>query len=272
LTSLKVQRGVCVKAGQPLFDLEKESELAAQREAADRMREATARLENLKKGQRPSEIASLQARLANVQASLKLSEAEYQRRDRLLKEKVIAVEEFDQARSTFERDQAQVKELAANLETAQLGGRIDEIKAAEADVAASQATLAQIDWKVNQKSQAAPADALVQDTLYRQGEWVPAGSPIVSLLPPSNIKVRFFVSETRVAALQMGQEVTVHVDGVASAYRAKVNYISTQAEFTPPVIYSKENRAKLVFMVEAVFDIADAANLRPGQPVDVRLK
>lgn len=272
LTTLKVQRGMTVKSGQPLFDLEKEAEVAAQREAAERWQQAKARLENLKKGQRPSEIASIEARLARAQAAVKLSEADFHRQQNLLKQGVISTAEFDQARNAFDRDQAQIKELTSDLETARLGGRTDEIRAAEADVSASRARLAQIEWKVNQKSQTAPADALVHDTLYRQGEWVPAGSPVVALLPPANIRVRFFVPEARVAALRMGQEVAVRVDGVANEYRAKVNYISPQAEFTPPVIYSKENRAKLVFMIEASFDAGTAAHLRPGQPVDVRLE
>ena len=108
--------------------------------------------------------------------------------------------------------------------------------------------------------------------LYRQGEYVAAGNPVVVLLPPANLKVRFFVPETALPRIKTGQTVSVTFDGRRSIYSATVNYISTQAEFTPPVIYNRENRAKLVFMIEAKFSPADAADLRPGQPVDVELK
>jgi len=112
----------------------------------------------------------------------------------------------------------------------------------------------------------------VQDTLYRAGEWVAAGNPVVELLPPTNIKVRFFVPQAVLPRIKPGQTVSVSFDGGQRAYPATVNYLSSQAEFTPPVLYNRENRAKLIFMIEAKFSPADAAELRPGQPVDVELK
>jgi len=129
--------------------------------------------------------------------------------------------------------------------------------------------LAQAQWLLGQKTVDAPAAGLVEDTYYRVGEWVPAGAPVVSLLPPENRIVRFFVPEPRLAALKVGQSVQVHVDGAALAVSAKVSYIAPRAEFTPPVIYSREARAKLVFLVEARPAAADALALHPGQPVDV---
>ncbi|HEV3409112.1 MAG TPA: HlyD family efflux transporter periplasmic adaptor subunit, partial [Chthoniobacterales bacterium] len=101
------------------------------------------------------------------------------------------------------------------------------------------------------------------------GEWVPAGRPIVALLPPENIKVRAFVPETRIGTLRVGGEARVSVDGVGNPYPGRISYISPRAEYTPPVIYSRESREKLVFMVELRFDPEIAARLHPGQPVDV---
>jgi len=184
--------------------------------------------------------------LAQAKASLVLSEAEYARRERLRNDQdVISAEELDQARAQRDADQAQVEAQAA--------------------------ALAKADWSFEQKEQFAPTNAFVQDTLYRVGEWVAAGNSVVELLPPANIKVRFFVPETALPEIKPGQTVSVTFDGGQHAYSAAVNYISTQAEFTPPVIYSQENRAKLVYMIEAKFSPADAADLRPGQPVDVRV-
>jgi len=271
LSDLAVVRGQEVKTGQRLFDLERDAEGAVAREAEQRLAQGKARLENLTKGRRPTEIAALEAQLERARANLRLSELELERRSKLIQDKVVSPAELDLAKARRDADAAQLASLTAELETARLGARADEIKAAEADVQALEAALAKARWAVAQKSQVAPTNAWVQDTLYRPGEFVAAGNPVVSLLPPENLKVRFFVPQPQLASIQPGQPVSVRIDGVGTPLRATVNYIAPQAEFTPPVIYSQENRAKLVFMVEAAFAPADARRLRPGQPVDVRL-
>ena len=111
----------------------------------------------------------------------------------------------------------------------------------------------------------------MQDTLYRQGEYVAAGSPVVELLPPDHLKVRFFVPEEWVARVKVGATAQVSFDGGKAPLTATISYISTEAEYTPPVIYNRENRASLVYMIEARFAPSDAADVRPGQPVDVQL-
>ena len=174
-----------------------------------------------------------------IKAALVLSEAELARQEKLFRTGVASTQDLDRARSTRDQDKR----------------RLD-----------------QTDWNFDQKKQAAPQSGLVHDTLFRQGEWVPAGKPVVVLLPPQNIKVRAFVPETRVGSVHYGDNVHVTVDGVPNPFVGKVSYISPRAEYTPPVIYSRESRAKLVFMVESVFDPNVAANLHPGQPVDVEFK
>lgn len=130
--------------------------------------------------------------------------------------------------------------------------------------------LAQAEWNFTQKAQAAPQTGLVFDTLYRQGEWVGAGHPVVVLLPPQNIEVRAFVPETQIGMVHPGDQVQVFVDGFSKPFKGMLRYIFPQAEYTPPVIYSQESRSKLVFMVEVDFDPETAAKLHPGQPVDVQ--
>ncbi|MDD5330515.1 MAG: HlyD family efflux transporter periplasmic adaptor subunit [Sulfuricella sp.] len=272
LTSLAVQRGAQVEAGVPLFVLEQENEKAARDEAAGHLKQAESQLENLKKAKRPTEIDAIVAQREQARAALKLSEDDYARDDRLAKASFISRQKLDADLSALKRDREHLKEMEAQLATAKLAARVDEIRAAEAEVAAARATLARADWSLAQKSVKSPVAGLVQDTLYVQGEWVPAGSPVVSLLPPQNIKVRFFVPEARASSLKPGQAVTVTCDGCAAPISAAVSYVAPQAEYTPPVIYSKENRDKLVFLVEARPAPADATKLRPGQPVDVRLK
>jgi len=112
---------------------------------------------------------------------------------------------------------------------------------------------------------------MVVDTLYNRGEWVQAGAPVISLLPPENIKLRFFIPQQQLGQVKVGQPVQVSCDGCAAPIAANISFISPQAEYTAPLIYSKENRATLVFLVEARPAPADAVKLHPGQPVEVKL-
>jgi HlyD family secretion protein len=272
LTNLAVARGETVTNGQLLFALERQSEADAKAQAERNLEEAQAQLNDLTKGKRPTEIASLAAQLERAQASLKLSAAELARRERLGISDVISKEELDQAGAQRDADQAQVDQLTADLATAKLGGREDALRAAQFAVDAQQAALEKATWSVEQKQQFAPTNATVHDTLYRQGEYVAAGNPVVVLLPPENLKVRFFVPQDQLPRIKTGASVSVSPDGAAHPFSATINYISTEAEYTPPVIFSRETRANLVFMIEARFSAADAAELRPGQPVDVELK
>ena len=272
LTQLTVARGDAVKAGQLLFELERQSETAALAQAEKNLAQAQSQLDDLTKGKRPTEIASLTAQLARAQADLKLSAAQLARREQLGGSAVVSKEELDQARAQKDASQAQVSQLTADLATAKLGGRDDAIRAAQAAVESQRAARDKAQWAFDQKQQFAAAAAQVHDTLYRQGEFVTAGNPVVALLPPENLKVRFFVPQEKLAAVKIGGNVSVKPDGAAHPFTATVNYIATQAEYTPPVIYSRETRANLVFMIEAKFSPADAAELRPGQPVDVEVK
>jgi HlyD family secretion protein len=271
LTNLAVARGDEVKAGQLLFTLERESEASAVRQAEKNLAQSQSQLDDLTKGKRPTEIASLAAQLDQAKANLKLANADFTRREQLGGAQVISKEELDAARAQRDANQAQVDQLAADLETATLGGREDAVRAAQAAVESQNAALDKAKWSFDQKQQFAPANAFVQDTLYRSGEFVAAGNPVVVLLPPENLKVRFFVPQEVLPKIKTGQTIAVNFDGAAKNYSATINFISTQNEFTPPVIYNRENRAKLVYMIEAKFSPADAAELRPGQPVDVKI-
>jgi HlyD family secretion protein len=267
---LAVQKGAQVAAGAPLFVLERSAELAAQAEAADKLRAAEARLADLKKGSRPTELAALEARLDQAQSAAELSKRELARQEALFKTGALAAADFDRARLTHERNTGAIQELTSQLATARLGARSDAVAAAEADVSAAAAAKQRADWAVDQKVQAAPRAALVYDTLFREGEFAAAGAPIVSLLPPENLKIRFFVPEPAFAAVKPGDRIQVAIAGRAPV-EARVSYLSPKPEYTPPILYNRENRAKLVFMVEALFVGNAAVELHPGQPVDVTL-
>jgi HlyD family secretion protein len=271
LTKLHVQRGDQVQADAPAFVLEQDSERAAREEAASRMRSAQAQLDNLLKGQRPDEIAVIQQQLGQAEAALQLSSATLARQKKLVADKFVSPSTIDEARSAQERDQARVQELRAQLRVGHLGGRSDLIAAAQQESKAAEAQLAQAEWRLAQKTQRIPVAGEVNDVLYREGEFVQAGSPIVSLLPPQNIKVRFFVPETVVGTLRLGQDVMLRCDGCDNPIPAKISFLSPTPEYTAPLIYSTENRATLVFLVEARPAIENARRLHPGQPVETRL-
>ncbi len=272
LEKLHVKRGEQVAQGAPLFALENQNENANKREAEQRLQSAEAKLANLKTGKRAPEINVINAQLAQAVAAHKLSASQLARDEKLFTDGFISKERVEEAKASATRDSARIAELNAQLQTAKLSARSDEIRGAGNETEAARAALEQSQWRLAQKTVAAPANALVFDTLYTQGEFIPAGNPVLSLLPPGNIKLRFFVPETRLGEIKLEQKITATCDGCAAPINATISYISRQAEYTPPIIYSKESRAKLVYLVEARPVATDAIKLHPGQPVDIALQ
>ncbi|MBI5847006.1 MAG: HlyD family efflux transporter periplasmic adaptor subunit [Nitrospirae bacterium] len=268
-----VQRGQEVAANAPLFALEQENEKSAAREAEARMHIAEANLANITTGRRQSEIEALTASIAQAEAARRLSLEQLERYEKLFASGYVSREQLDEIRASYATNTARVAETKAQLRTAQLSlGRDKEIDAARTGVDAARAVLAQSSWRLEQRAVHAPAPALVHDTFYSEGEWVQAGSPVVSLLPPGNIKLRFFVPEPVLGLVKTGQMVSASCDGCGKPIAAKVSYISRQPEYTPPLIYSREQNPKLVFLIEAWPDAADAVRLHPGQPMEIKLK
>jgi len=269
LQKLFVRRGDQIEAGKPVFVLEQESERQARTEAEERVKSAQARLENLQVPLREPQIKALKEQLNQAKAAKELSRVNLVREEDLMKKGYTTRPRLDEARSAYVRDTARVKEAEEQLKNAQMPlGRQGELEAAQAEMAAAKAALGQADWRLEQKSVAAPVSGLVQDTFFVIGEWVGAGKPVASLLPPGNVKARFYVPETVLSSMTIGRPIEIRCDG-CQPVDAKVSYVSSQAEYTPPVLYSKESRSKLLFLVEARLPNSP---LRPGQPLDVRLK
>jgi HlyD family secretion protein len=272
LEKLSVQRGDRVAVGAPLFALEQENELAARRQAEEQLRAAQARLENLKTGKRAPEVETVNEQLRQAIAARDLSEANLKRQEALFKSGFISSAALDDVRTKLRSDEARVAELKASVATMNLTmGRPDEIRAAEGDAKAAREALSQADWRLGQRAVEAPAAGRVNDTYYVVGDFVPAGSPVVSLLPPGNVKLRFYAPEPMLGRLKPGQTVSFTCDSCGAPMNATISFIADRAEFTPPVLFSRENRAKLVFLVEAKPAADVAARLNPGQPVDVTL-
>lgn len=272
LTRLSVSRGETVEVMHPLFSLDHEPEAAAARQAEQLLRVSQAHLGDLQTGKRAPEIDVTRAQLLEALAEKKKSVDILKSYESQYAAGGVSLTDLISARAAVEASTARVREIESELVVAALPARDQQLKAQAEQVAADRAALEQATWKLQQKEIASPRDGLVFDTLYREGEWVAAGNPVVQVLPPENLEVRFFVPESVVGKLRLGQGVSAHCDGCSSEVSATITFISTQCEYTPPVIYSNENRSKLVFMVIAKPPAEKAASLHPGQPLEVTLQ
>ena len=270
LTALKVQRGDLVKEGSLLFSLDASEELAQLASGEALLIQANATLDDMHKGKRPEEIDALEEVSRQAKAAKELSDIELDRETKLLKANAVPVREYDSVNYTRMANIARLAETSADLTVARLGSREDQIRAWEAYCASLRANIELLKWRLGQKGQAAMKGGRVFDTFYREGEYVPSTKAVVALIPPENVKIRFFVGEGQLSTLKVGAKVSYKIDG-GEARLATVNYISPQVEYTPPVIYSRESRAKLVFMVEARPEAVDAPSLNIGVPLDVTL-
>lgn len=259
LASINAVEGSRVNSGQRLFTIDPAT-LSAQGQQA-------AANETAARTQIASAAANAQQADADVASASAAADKARQDLARLLGVKrddaaAVAGKDIDQARAALREANAR---LASAQQTAQAKRSQVEVARAQANQAAGGQR--EVAIKVNQLSPSAPGPARVQDVFFQQGEWVPANQPVVSLIPDNKVKVRFFVPEADVARYRPGKSVRFSCDGCTSGLSAVIRYVSSTPEFTPPVIFSRESRDKLVFMVEAY--PGRPASLNPGLPVDV---
>jgi HlyD family secretion protein len=233
LKQLLVNRGTWVKQGQALFVLEEQPESDIYKAAIEKLKQS---------------VAARDAILAN----LNYAKITFDRYKILLPSHAIDRGRLDNARSVYE-------------------ALVAELSHANANIAESKETLAQSKWTKEQKRIAAPVDAIVFDTFYREGEYTEAGSPILSLLAPGDIKAVFYVRESALGNLKLREKVKIQCDHCNKIYTGIISYISPSAEYTPPVIFSRETSYKLVYRIEAQIVSRDVDALHPGQPIRVSL-
>lgn len=270
LTKLFVARGDAVKAGVPLFAQDEIPDLAARDQAAKQLGQAKEQLANLLAGGKKTEIEQAEGNLADASATLVRNEADFHRGETLLKTGFTTPQNVDQLRAAFLSAKARVDvNEAALMQLHEPLGRIGEIKAQSSAVQAAQAALDIAQWRLSQRHVEAPTAGRIADVVAFPGETLAAGAPVVSLLPPENIFVRFFIPETALSSIQVGEKVTFSCDGCASNLYGTISFISPTAEYTPPLIYSDTTSAKLVFLIEARPPRDQAVLLNPGQPIEV---
>lgn len=269
VSEVLVQRGATVSVGDDLFTLDADAQIAQRDQALAQLRQAEAQSANLQKGRRPDEIAALEAAFTQARANQTLADAEFKRATDLRQRGFVSQAALDTRRAQRDAASMQVKQTSANLALGRKGARNDEIAAAQSAVDAAKAAVARSAYALSQRRIKAKVSGRVEDTLRRAGEFVPPGGAIVQLLPPQNVKVRFFVPEKLRAKVAVGTVIGIGCDGCAQNLKARVSFVASTAEFTPPVIYSVGSREKLVWMVEAAPE--GVQRLSPGQPVDVTL-
>ncbi len=271
LTSLAVARGDSVAAGALLFTQDEVPDKAVADQAAHLLEQSEAQLANLEAGSKTTEIEQARSSLTDMRASLALTKGDYVRGEALAAAGTLAPQDLEKLHADYLSAKAKVDAAEAALAQAIAPlGRKREIAAQRAAVDAARAALASAQWHLAQRRVVAPAAGRIADVIARPGETVAAGAPVVSLLPPENILVRFFVPENAFAGIHRGDSVGLTCDGCPSRLTATISFVSPQAEYTPPVIYSESSKAKLVFLVEARPEKSQATLLNPGQPVEVR--
>jgi HlyD family secretion protein len=272
LASLAVDAGTQVETGAPLFSMATPLLDSQHNEATARIAQTDAQLENLKAAlNRPQQVAVLQAAVDRAEAERKLSQVTFDRQKKLYAERDVSKATLDNAQMALSRDDAALAEAKRQVDAALLTGRTQEINGAEATLRQARAQLHQLDIRISRQKVFAPAAGVVQDVFFRVGEMVNAGQPVLSLLPPENRKARFYVPEAQLARIKLGGRVKVSCDGCADDLHARIFYISGHEEYTPPVIFSDEERGKLVFKIEARME-GVARDLPLGLPLRLRVE
>lgn len=267
VAELYVREGGRVAAGGRTFLIDPRVQRAQADSAAAGVAAAEARAEDLRKGQRAEELSVFDAQLQAALADERQAEADYSRIEPLVRRGIYAPARLDQVRAARDAARAQTAAVRRQREVATLGARQDAIAQAEQQAAQAAGSLSEAETRLGQLAPPAPSAARVEEIFYRPGEWAAANQPILALLPDREVKLVFFVPEAEMARYRPGRTVRFSCDGCAAPGSARITWISARPEFTPPVLYSRGSRDRLVYRVEAL--PADAATLNPGLPVDV---
>jgi HlyD family secretion protein len=257
ITSIDVTRGAQVKTGDPLFTLDAVREVAA-RENSQASITAARELAQ----QASAQLAQAKAEQAQIEADLMRAQKELARQQELVRVGASPKRDLESAQAASESALARRNQAQA-LQSQAVAAR----RQAEAQAKQAEASLKTAEFNLSERAVRSLVTGRVEDVYFRQGEYAAAGAPVVSILPPGNVFVRFFVPETEVANLMLGTQVHIGCDGCAPDLTGTISFIASEAEFTPPVIYSIGNRERLVFKAEA--RAASGLPLRPGLPVEV---
>jgi HlyD family secretion protein len=268
IVSRPVEQGARIEKGDVLFQLDEENQRANVTEARGRIEQSAAQARNIATGARLAEVQVLKARLAESQAQFRQARRERNRLAPLVGQGVESQSRGDKATADYEVAAAAIVVARANLAIASQAARPEERNAAAANTSIAQAAKASADYRLKQRTVNSVMSGRVQEIFHRVGEFVMPGTPILAIEEDNALKVRFFVPQARLPHIAIGKRVRIKADGLAQSVLGTISFIATDAEFAPPVIYSKDEREKFVFLVEA--RVPFGKGLHPGLPVEVR--
>lgn len=271
LKKLYVSRGQSVRQGQPLFELDNEPEQSQLNKALASLQAEQAKLKDYLVGQRTTVLAGIIAQREQAQAELGLAKNNFARTEELFQKGVVSRSSYDDACAKLKSTQQRVNQYEENLKEAEQGERQYRVLEQANAVKSAEASVTEARWRLFQKKLFAPESGLIYDTFYNVGEQINAGQPVVSLLTPDCIYLIFYVPEPLRSKVAVNDRVEFDCDQCQEQFSATINYVSPQAEYTPPVIYSRESRSKLVYRIQAKLSRPVAQKIYPGQPVNVYL-
>lgn len=269
IETIAVREGDTVAAGDLLFALRQDQQRALLRGAQARVAVAAANAQNLSTGSRIEEVEVIRASLGKAEADLAFARTTLGRSEKLAAEGLTPEAKVEQDRAMLASAQAQVAQLKAQLAVAELPARDPLQLAAEASLGAAEADADRARSDLADRTVTAPLSGRVERLYFRSGEMATAGVPVISLLPEGALKLKFYVAEAERPLFELGEKVRVSCDGCAEGLTATLSWFASDPQYTPPVIYSRDERTRLSFLAEAT--LHEGSLLPPGQPVTVAL-
>lgn len=267
IRTLSVAEGEDVVVGAFLFDMDATQQRAALRAANARVAQAEANLRNLETGSREAEIEVIRASLEEARAARALAETTLRRTENLAKRGIVTQAKVDTDKSALEQADAHVAQLEAQLRVAELPARDEQVIAAKATLDAARADAELAAARLDDMRTTAPIRGRVEKIYYTVGEVASAGTPVVSILPPDVLKVLFFLPESARSTFAIGDRLALSCDSCPDGLEVTITRMASDPQYTPPIIYSRDERHRLVFRAEA--HLATGAGLLPGQPVSL---
>ncbi|HVW91960.1 MAG TPA: HlyD family efflux transporter periplasmic adaptor subunit [Devosia sp.] len=267
IISIPVAEGQAVHKGDVLFVLDHRQQQASLEAAAAQADAARANLANLQTGERPEEVKVTQSQLQKAQSDLALAQQTLSRTLDLFHKGNVPQSEVDTATSGVQSAQSAVATLEAQIAVANLPARAAQQQAAEAQLAAAEAQAKQAEAALDDRTVKAPEDGTVERLFFKPGEVAAAATPVLALRGAAAMKVLFYLDEADRQEFAIGQRIAVSCDGCAADLTATISHFDSDPQYTPPVIYSRDERSRLVFRTEAI--LARQGSILPGQPVSV---
>lgn len=268
IRTLAAAEGGTVHADQFLFDMDATKQEAALRAAEARVETARANLRNLETGSREAEIEVIRASLEQAKAQQELAQSTLARTENLFSREIVTQAKVDADRAALEQANAHVAQLQAQLEVAVLPARSEQVLAARKTLEAAQADADLARSQLDDLTVVAPVAGRVETVYFKAGEVAAAGSPVLSILPPDELKVLFFLPEDQRPAFAPGDTLDMDCDGCTAPVEVTISKMASDPQYTPPIIYSRTERTRLVFRAEA--RVPPGTGLLPGQPVSLR--